>query len=213
MAEEKIVDKREIISIHQSIFISPYNQYMVTIERKIKNQVQIFKAKATFCESGEIGLVNLHIPVKNYSYIKIYIYNNTGNVIKILKRTIIGYLTTEIEDQLPNTIPDFSQLCKYVNITFQTIYGQEECYLLQSEQLEQINLGNLNSLQHMQLKILLNNFNNIFASQALGAVLLQRRLDRKKHPVAYVSRSLSPTEKNYGTPALKHLAIYWAVIK
>ncbi|KAG9291859.1 hypothetical protein G9A89_012144 [Geosiphon pyriformis] len=37
--------------------------------------------------------------------------------------------------------------------------------------------------------------------------------DRREHPVAYASHSLNPTEKNYGTPALKHLAIYWTVIK
>ncbi|KAG9305035.1 hypothetical protein G9A89_007438 [Geosiphon pyriformis] len=87
------------------------------------------------------------------------------DIIKILKGTTIGYLTTKLEDQLPNTIPDFSQLCKYVDITSQTIYGQEECYLLQPEQLEQINLENLDSLQCIQLKMLLNNYNDIFASK------------------------------------------------
>ncbi|KAG9295123.1 hypothetical protein G9A89_006104 [Geosiphon pyriformis] len=97
----------------------------------------------------------------------------------------------------------------------------------------------------MQLKILLNNFNDIFATykvppashkiihqeinqmldngliqpsmnaldQTLGAVLLQKKPDGREHLVAYASHSLNPAEKNYGTPALKHLAIYWAVIK
>ncbi|KAG9301926.1 hypothetical protein G9A89_020970 [Geosiphon pyriformis] len=165
MAEEKIIDKKEIISICQSIFIPSYDQYIVVIKRKVKDQVQIFETEATLCESGKIRLVNLHIPAKNHRHIKIPIYNNTGNIIEIPERTTIGYLTTEIEDQLPNTIPDFLQLCGYVDITFQTIYGQKKCYLLQPEQLEQINLGNLDSLQHMQLKMLLNNFNNIFASK------------------------------------------------
>ncbi|KAG9301863.1 hypothetical protein G9A89_004542 [Geosiphon pyriformis] len=87
------------------------------------------------------------------------------NVIEIPKKTIIGYLTTEVEDQLPNHIPDFPQLCEYVDITSQTIYGQSECYLLQPEQLEQMNIGNLDSLQQMQLKMLLNKFNDIFASK------------------------------------------------
>ncbi|KAG9288527.1 hypothetical protein G9A89_015733 [Geosiphon pyriformis] len=45
------------------------------------------------------------------------------------------------------------------------IYGRSECYLLQSEQLEQMNMGNLDPLQSMQLKMLLNNFNDIFASE------------------------------------------------
>ncbi|KAG9287652.1 hypothetical protein G9A89_024002 [Geosiphon pyriformis] len=71
-----------------------------------------------------------------------------GNVIKIPEETTIGYLTTKIEDQLPDTILDFPQLCRYVDITSQTIYRQEEY-----------------PLQCIQLKMLLNNFNNIFASK------------------------------------------------
>ncbi|KAG9297184.1 hypothetical protein G9A89_019465 [Geosiphon pyriformis] len=126
---------------------------------------KIFEAEAKLCESKKIGLVNLHIPTKNHSHIKISIYNNTEAIIKIPEGTTIEHLITEIKDQLPDTIPDFSQLCEYVDITSQTIYGQEECYLLQSEQLEQMNLGNLDPLQQMQLKILLNNFNDIFASK------------------------------------------------
>ncbi|KAG9293739.1 hypothetical protein G9A89_019076 [Geosiphon pyriformis] len=123
MAEEKIVGQGEIISTGQAISIPPYSQYMLAIERKEKEQEQIFEAEAIFCESGEIGLINLHIPAKSYSSIKIPIYNNTGNVINIPKGTTIGYLTTEIEDQPPNPISDFPQLCGYVDITSQTIYG------------------------------------------------------------------------------------------
>ncbi|KAG9287781.1 hypothetical protein G9A89_017376 [Geosiphon pyriformis] len=165
MVEKEIVGQGEIISTSQAISISPYSQYMLAIERKKKKQEQIFKAKASLCESGEIGLINFHIPAKNYSHIKISIYNNTGNVIEIPERTTIRYLTTAIENQPPNPIPDFLQLCEYVDITSQTIYRQDKCYLLQPEQLKQINMGNLDPLQHMQLKMLLNNFNDIFASE------------------------------------------------
>ncbi|KAG9306864.1 hypothetical protein G9A89_005765 [Geosiphon pyriformis] len=98
MAEKEIINKKKIISTCQSISIPPYDQYIVVIERKVKNQVQIFEAETTLC-------------------------------------------------------------------------------------------------------------------QALGAVLSQKRPDGRKHPIAYVSRSLSSVKKNYGTPALEHLAIYWAVIK
>ncbi|KAG9291785.1 hypothetical protein G9A89_012070 [Geosiphon pyriformis] len=143
----------------------PVNMYMLTIERKEKDQAQIFEAEASLCESEEVGLINLHIPAKDYSHIKISIYNNTGNIIEIPAGTIIGYLNTKIEDQPPNPIPDFSQLCGYVDITSQTIYRRSECYLFQSEQLEQMNMGNLDPLQHMQLKMLLNQFNDIFASK------------------------------------------------
>ncbi|KAG9287701.1 hypothetical protein G9A89_004104 [Geosiphon pyriformis] len=117
IVEEEIVGQGEIISTGQAISIPPYSQYMLTIERKEKEQEQIFEAEATFCESRKIGLINLHIPAKSYSSIKIPIYNNTGNIISIPEGTTIGYLTTEIEDQPPNPISDFPQLCEYVDIT------------------------------------------------------------------------------------------------
>ncbi|KAG9295975.1 hypothetical protein G9A89_011827 [Geosiphon pyriformis] len=139
--------------------------YMVVIEKKAKDQIQIFEAEATLCKSGKIGLINLYIPAKNHKHIKIPIYNNTGNIIEIPEGTTIGYLTTKVENQLSNIISDFSQLCIYVNITSQTIYGQEKCYLLQPKQLEQMNMKNLSPLQHIQLKMLLNNFNDIFVSK------------------------------------------------
>ncbi|KAG9288758.1 hypothetical protein G9A89_023055 [Geosiphon pyriformis] len=123
MIEEEIIDKKEIISTSQPISIPPYNQYMVVIERKVKNQNQIFEAEAAHCKLGEIGLIYLYIPARNYSCIKIPIYNNTRKVIEIPERTIIRHLTTEIEDQPPNPVPNFLQLCGYVDITLQTIYG------------------------------------------------------------------------------------------
>ncbi|KAG9307408.1 hypothetical protein G9A89_017237 [Geosiphon pyriformis] len=107
MMEKKIIDKGEIISTSQPISIPLYDQYMVVIEKKVKNQNQIFEAEAAHCESGEIGLINLYIPARNYSRIKIPIYNNTGKIIEIPEGTIIGHLTTEIENQPPNSIPDF----------------------------------------------------------------------------------------------------------
>ncbi|KAG9295353.1 hypothetical protein G9A89_013382 [Geosiphon pyriformis] len=165
ITEEEVINKREIISICQSISIPPYDQYMLLIKREVKNQAQLFEAEATICELGEIGLINLYISAKSPKNIKIPIYNTTGSVIEIPKGTIIGYLTTEVEDQPPNHIPDFPQLCEYVNITSQTIYRQSKCYLLQPEQLKQINIGNLDPLQQMQLRMLLNNFNDIFANE------------------------------------------------
>ncbi|KAG9289689.1 hypothetical protein G9A89_014424 [Geosiphon pyriformis] len=37
MAKKEIVNKREIISTHQPISILPYNQYIVAIEKKVKD--------------------------------------------------------------------------------------------------------------------------------------------------------------------------------
>ncbi|KAG9303469.1 hypothetical protein G9A89_013796 [Geosiphon pyriformis] len=165
MVEKEVIGKGEIISTCQLIFIPPYDQYILHIKREVKNQAQLFEAEATICESGGIGLTNLYILAKSPKNIKIPIYNIIGSVIEIPKGTIIEYLTTEVEDQPPNTISDFLQLCGYVNITLQTIYEHSECYLLQSKQLEQMNMGNLDPLQQMQLKMLLNNFNDIFPSE------------------------------------------------
>ncbi|KAG9295360.1 hypothetical protein G9A89_013389 [Geosiphon pyriformis] len=123
MAEKEIVDQEKIISMGQTISIPPYGQYIIGIKRKVKKQNQIFETEPTLCESEEIGFINFHIPAKDYSHIKIPIYNNTGNIIVIPARTTIGYLSTEIEDQPPSTISDFLQLCGYVDITSQTIYG------------------------------------------------------------------------------------------
>ncbi|KAG9284129.1 hypothetical protein G9A89_022903 [Geosiphon pyriformis] len=80
-------------------------------KEKISFTFQIFETETTLYESKKIGLVNLYIPAKNHSHIKIFIYNNIENIIKILEGITIEYLTTKIEDQLPDTIPDFSQLC------------------------------------------------------------------------------------------------------
>ncbi|KAG9298179.1 hypothetical protein G9A89_005447 [Geosiphon pyriformis] len=88
--EELGITAREIQGFGSiAISIPPYSQYMLAIERKEKEQEQMFEAEATLCESGEIGLINLHIPAKSYSSIKIPIYNNTGNVISILEGTTI----------------------------------------------------------------------------------------------------------------------------
>ncbi|KAG9296953.1 hypothetical protein G9A89_003667 [Geosiphon pyriformis] len=128
MAEKEIVNQGEIISMSQAISIPPYGQYMVRIKQEIKEQNQIFEAEPILCELREIGLINLYIPAKNYNHIKIPIYNNTRNVIVIPAGTTIRYLSTEIEYQPPSTIPDFPQLCGYVDITSQTIYEQSKYY-------------------------------------------------------------------------------------
>ncbi|KAG9307343.1 hypothetical protein G9A89_017172 [Geosiphon pyriformis] len=117
MAEEEIVDKRKIISTHHTISISPYDQYMLAIKREVKNQAQLFEAKATICKSGKIELTNLYILANSPKNIKIPIYNTMRHVIEIPKEIIIEYLTTKIEDQPPNYIPDFLQLCGKHHIT------------------------------------------------------------------------------------------------
>ncbi|KAG9302411.1 hypothetical protein G9A89_011461 [Geosiphon pyriformis] len=114
MAKEKIVNKGEIIFIHQIISILSYNQYILAIKRRVKDQAQIFEVKTNNCQSEKIRLTNFYILAKSPKHIKIPIYNIIEDVIEIPKGTTIGYLSTEVEEQPPNPIPDFSQLCGYI---------------------------------------------------------------------------------------------------
>ena len=47
--------------------------------------------------------------------------------------------------------------------------------------------------------------------EGLGAVLSQPQDDGHLHPIAYASRALAPSEKNYGITELETLAVVWAL--
>ena len=49
------------------------------------------------------------------------------------------------------------------------------------------------------------------SQQGLGAILSQLQDDSKLHPLAYASRSLSASEKNYTITELETLAVVWAI--
>jgi len=47
----------------------------------------------------------------------------------------------------------------------------------------------------------------------MGAVLQQKQDDSKLHPGAFISRSLTPAERNYGITELEVLAVVWALTR
>ena len=47
--------------------------------------------------------------------------------------------------------------------------------------------------------------------RGIGAILSQPQRDGQLHPVAYASRSLTPSERNYSVTELETLAVVWAV--
>ena len=49
------------------------------------------------------------------------------------------------------------------------------------------------------------------SESGLGAVLTQVQKDRKERPIAYASRTLSRSERNYDTHKLEFLALHWAI--
>ena len=49
------------------------------------------------------------------------------------------------------------------------------------------------------------------SSNGLGAVLAQREKDEKEHPVAFVSRTLTKTERNYAQVEREALAVVFGL--
>ena len=51
------------------------------------------------------------------------------------------------------------------------------------------------------------------SKEGLGAVVSQKQSDGCYHPVAFGSRSLTPSEKNYHSSKLEFLALKWSIME
>ena len=49
--------------------------------------------------------------------------------------------------------------------------------------------------------------------EGLGALLSQKQSDRRYHPIAFGSCSLTPSEKNYHSSKLEFLALKWSLME
>ncbi|KAG9297984.1 hypothetical protein G9A89_018812 [Geosiphon pyriformis] len=131
---------------------------------QIQDQALLFEARPEICSL--VNVANLYLSAKAHKHFKILIYNLTKNVIEIPERTLISFISTDIQNpEKPQSIPDFAQLFLFCDIILQVWNLPKESYLFTPEEINKLNLRNLSILQQMQLKVLLNQYANVFASE------------------------------------------------
>ncbi|KAG9300285.1 hypothetical protein G9A89_011358 [Geosiphon pyriformis] len=131
---------------------------------QIQDQALLFETSSEICSLADV--TNLYLLAKAHKHFKISIHNPTEDVIKIPERTLIGSISADSQNpEKPQSIPDFTQLFLFCDITSQVWNLPKESYLFISEKINKLNLGNLSTLQQMQLKVLLNQYANVFASE------------------------------------------------
>ncbi|KAG9298009.1 hypothetical protein G9A89_018837 [Geosiphon pyriformis] len=150
----------EFIYTDTIISIPPYRQYIL----KIQDQVLLFKASPKICSLADIA--NLYLPAKAHKHFKIPIHNPTEDVIEIPKGTLVSSIFTDIQNsEKPQFIPDFTQLFLFCNIILQVWNLPKKSYLFTPKKINKLNLRNLSILQQIQLKVLLNQHADVFASE------------------------------------------------
>ncbi|KAG9292899.1 hypothetical protein G9A89_016261 [Geosiphon pyriformis] len=131
---------------------------------QIQDQALLFEASPKICFLANVA--NLYLPAKVHKHFKISIHNPTEDVIEIPKETLISFISTDIQNpEKPQFISDFTQLFLFCDITSQVWNLPKESYLFTPEEINKLNLGNLSTLQQMQLKVLLNQYADVFASK------------------------------------------------
>ncbi|KAG9298364.1 hypothetical protein G9A89_003181 [Geosiphon pyriformis] len=119
------------------------------VNQKIQDQALLFEASPEIYSLADVA--NLYLLAKAYKHFKIPIHNLTEDVIEIPKGTLIGSISADSQNpEKPQFIPDFAQLFLFCDITLQ---------------INKLNLGNLSTLQQIQLKVLLNQYADVFASK------------------------------------------------
>ncbi|KAG9299687.1 hypothetical protein G9A89_006403 [Geosiphon pyriformis] len=161
---EEDSDQVEFIHTNTVISISSYQQYIFKMNQKIQDQALLFKASPKICSLANVA--NLYLPAKAHKHFKILIHNLTEDVIKISEGTLISSISTNSQNsEKLQSIPDFTQLFLFCDITSQVWNLPKENYLFTSEEINKLNLGNLSTLQQMQLKVFLNQYADVFASK------------------------------------------------
>ncbi|KAG9299055.1 hypothetical protein G9A89_020368 [Geosiphon pyriformis] len=157
-------DQVEFINTDTVISIPSYQQYILKVNQKIQDQALLFEASPEICSLADVA--NLYLLAKAYKHFKILIYNPTEDVIEISKGTLVGSISTDIQNpEKPQSIPDFAQLFLFYNITSQVWNLPKKSYLFTPEEINKLNVRNLSTLQQIQLKVFLNQYANVFASE------------------------------------------------
>ncbi|KAG9291599.1 hypothetical protein G9A89_022018 [Geosiphon pyriformis] len=125
------------------------------VNQKIQDQALLFEASSEICSLANVA--NLYLPAKAHKHFKIFIHNLTEDVIEIPKGTLVGSISADNQNsEKPQSIPNFTQLFLFCDITSQIWNLPKESYLFIPKEINKLNLGNL---------ILLNQYANVFASK------------------------------------------------
>ncbi|KAG9287990.1 hypothetical protein G9A89_017585 [Geosiphon pyriformis] len=122
---------------------------------QIQDQALLFEASSEICSLTNVA--NLYLLVKAHKHFKIPIHNLTEEVIEIPEETLVSSIFADSQNpKKPQSIPDFTQLFLFCDITSQVWNLPKKSYLFTPEEINKLNLENLSTLQQMQLKVLLN---------------------------------------------------------
>ncbi|KAG9305331.1 hypothetical protein G9A89_007826 [Geosiphon pyriformis] len=195
-----IIDARYVGNIVAMLQNNSEKAYIIEPNEKIAQAIFLFLVKiAQLVSVGnreELGITAKGIQE----------FGSTGRIdipVNMAEKEIVGQGEIISTGQAISILPyDQYILCGYVDITSQTIYGQNKCYLLQPEQLEQMNIENLDPLQCIQLKMLLNNFNDIFISKNKFG-----RTDIIQHQIK-TKDTMSIKQQAYRIPLTSHEIIH-----
>ncbi|KAG9286143.1 hypothetical protein G9A89_010157 [Geosiphon pyriformis] len=125
-----------------------------------------YQELASTYEEQEQRLADLNTKLCDHCLISCHFQYCDEYVIEISEGTLIGSISADIQNsEKPQSIPDFTQLFLFCDITSQVWNLPKKSYLFTPEEINKLNLGNLRTLQQMQLKILLNQYADVFASK------------------------------------------------
>ncbi|KAG9287214.1 hypothetical protein G9A89_008844 [Geosiphon pyriformis] len=85
-------DKPYKIEFHKKIA----QQYILKVDQRIQNKVLVFETDFEICLLANVA--NLYLSAKAHKHFRIFIYNPTKDIIKIPEKTLIGSISSDIQN-------------------------------------------------------------------------------------------------------------------